>query len=266
MENSSFMTKINYADRLRIQQANRGDRPAYLLKYLSNVSFAARLMHSTLNSHKSQKDLVLQATRQYLIGLTSCLETFYRDLYIALLANDPSRLAVVLADSSAKRTFDRLRATAPGDISDYEVAADVAKFQNLRGVDKALSWLFAPGTYLEALDAETFYCVIPSRRPGVAEFMLHIGWQDTLSQLFETRHRFVHDASHPPEMDLKEVAAMEAIAVVVPQITTLLISNGSGTSTGTTFTQQLPALMLIDDLIADDWEVVDDDQAAELGR
>lgn len=263
MGNSSFMTKISYADRLRIQQANRGDQPEYLLKYLLNVSFSARLMHSTLNNHRRQKNLVLQATRQYLIGLTSCLETFYRDLYIALLANDPSKLAVVLADSSAKRTFDRLRGTAPGDISDYEVAADLAKFQNLRGVDKALSWLFAPATYLEALGAETFYCVIPSRRPGMAEFKLHIGWQDTLSQLFETRHRFVHDASHPSEMDLKEVAAMEAIAVVVPQITSLLISNRSGTSTWTTSTQQLPALVLIEDLVADDWEIVDDDQTAD---
>ena len=252
------MIKIDYADRLRIQQANRGDRPEYLLKYLLNVSFAARLMHSTLNNNRSQRDLVLQAARQYTIGLTSCLETFYRDLYIALLANEPSRLAVVLADRSAKRAFDRFRATAPGDINDYEVAADVAKFQNLRSIDKSMSWVFAPATYLEALDAETFYCVVPSRRPDVAEFKLQIGWQDILSQLFETRHRFVHDASHPSEMDLKDVAAMEAIAVVVPQITTLLVSSRSAETTST----QLPALMLIDDLIAGDWEVVDDDQVA----
>jgi hypothetical protein len=71
-------------ERMQGRQASRGSVPSYHLNFLRNFAASARLMHSSLKAFRSDENLLREAVRQYMIGMTSCLETYYRDLFVAL--------------------------------------------------------------------------------------------------------------------------------------------------------------------------------------
>ncbi len=244
-------------EKLRARRASRGPAPQYLLNFLQNFACSARLMHAVLGGFRSQEDLVCQAIRQYLIGVTSCLETFYRDLYVALLEADKALFQRVLeGDKQGARRLAKLRTSEPAEITNAELAAELAKFQNLSGIDSALSKVLAPSGYIAALDNRCFPCAIPSRNPKTVSLRLWPNWRDQFSSIFDHRHELVHDANKDCAVQPKDMAGLEAVALVVPQISTFLVAEHHGLKSSLlAMSDGPPAVLLVEDLISDDWHI-----------
>lgn len=242
--------------RLRDRQASRGSAPSYHLNFLRNFAGSARLMHSSLKAFRSDEDLLSEAIRQYIIGMTSCLETYYRDLFVALLEADKFLLQRLFERDKRAKQLTKLRATESADIPTAELAGELVKFQNLFGIDQALSKILQPLRYIDALTSTEFVCIIPSRSPKLASLRLWPQWQGQFSDIFDHRHEFAHDANVRSVLPLSKMAGIEATALIVPQLTTLLVAQ----RLGATFSylaagDHVSAVLLVEDLIADDWHV-----------
>lgn len=243
-------------ERLKGRQASRGTAPSYHLNFLRNFAVSAQLMHSSLKAFRSDKNLLSEAIRQYMIGITSCLETYYRDLFVALLEADELLLQRLFERDKRAKQLAKLRDTEPDDIQNAELAGELFKFQNLFGIDQALSEVLQPLCYVDALTSTEFVCVIPSRSPEPALLRLWPQWQGQFSGVFDRRHEFVHDANVRSALPLSEMAGIEATALIVPQLTTLLVAQRLGaTSPFLAMGDRMPAVLLVEDLIANDWHV-----------
>ncbi|MDB5595661.1 MAG: hypothetical protein JWM36_2622 [Hyphomicrobiales bacterium] len=214
-------------------------------------------MHASIASFRSDEDLIREAIRQYAIGLTSCLETYYRDLYVALLETDAQFLQRLFSGDKWGARLVRIRATEPGDISDAELAGELIKFQNLFGIDQALSEILQPKGYIEALSSSEFMCMIPSKRSDIASIKLWPDWQIQFSSIFDHRHEFVHDANKVCGVTPAQMAGIEATALLVPQLTTFLVAQELG-ARGALLAMNgaLPTVLIVEDLISNDWEIV----------
>jgi hypothetical protein len=250
---------MSRTERLRGRQASRGQTPSCLLSFLKNFARAARLMHSSLRAFASQDDLIQEAIRLYIMGMTTCLETYYRDLYIALHEADEQLLRKLFEGDKHGARLARLRASEPKDIPDSELASELAKFQNLSGIDQALSEILKPQRYVEVLSSTEFLCVIPSRRADLASMKIWPDWQSQFSRVFDCRHEFTHDANKDCDVTRKDIAFIESTALVVPQLPTFLMAQRLGASGEVLSMNTVPAILLVDDLIADDWQVVPED-------
>jgi hypothetical protein len=243
-------------ERMQGRQASRGSVPSYHLNFLRNFAASARLMHSSLKAFRSDENLLREAVRQYMIGMTSCLETYYRDLFVALLEADELLLQRLFERDKRAKQLAKLRATEPADIPTAELAGELIKFQNLFGIDQALSEVLQPLRYVDALTSTEFVCIIPSRSPDPALLRLWPQWQGQFSGVFDHRHEFVHDANVRSILPLSEMAGIEATALIVPQLTTLLVAQRLGaTSPMLAMEDRVPAVLLVEDLTANDWHV-----------
>ena len=244
--------------RIRKRRANRGPDPHYLMNFLENFSRSAKLMHSTLREFRSKDNLIQEAIRQYIIGMTTCLETFYRDLYVALLEADEALFKLLFDGDKRGARLARMQAIEPDKISLRELAAELVKFQNLSGIDHALSEVLRPVGYVAALTACSFRCSLPAR-PAVNEFRLWPDWQRAFSSIFDQRHEFVHDANRACTVQHREIAELETVALIVPQLTTFLVADQLGPVAPLLISNHsVPAILLIDDVIAEDWELASD--------
>jgi hypothetical protein len=244
-------------ERLRSRRKNRASSPIYHLNFLCNFARSARLVHSSLKVFRADEDLLGEALRQYMISMTSCLETYFRDLFVALLEADKFLLQRLFERGKRAKQLAKLRATEPSDIPTAELVGELIKFQNLFGIDQALSEVLHPLRYVDTLTSTEFACIIPSRSPKLASLRLWPQWQSQFSGIFDHRHEFAHDANARSALSISEMPRIEATALIVPQLTTLLVAQ----RLGATFSQLaigdlVPAVLLVDDLIADDWHVV----------
>ncbi len=242
-------------DRIRKLQASRGSSPAYLLNFLRNFAAPARLMHASIRAFRSDETLLRQSMRQYVIGIASCLETYYRDLYVALLQADQQLVRRPFERDRRASRLTKLRAAGPDDIPEAEWAAELAKFQNLLGIDQALSELLEPLGYVQALTSTDFPCVIPSRRDDLACLRLWPEWQDQFSSVFDHRHEFVHDANKPCTLAPAEMARIESTALLVPQLTSVLMARQLSATAPLLAMEGVPTILLVEDLVAGDWQV-----------
>lgn len=87
---------------IRELKANRGEVWSFLTNFLGNFGRSALLMHRVIATLHTDKLVCQEAMRSYIIAMTSCLETFYRDVYIYVLSQDEASLRRVLPDVREK--------------------------------------------------------------------------------------------------------------------------------------------------------------------
>jgi hypothetical protein len=246
------------ADILKQRELHRGDPQGLVLGFVVNYSAPARLMHSFLPPAKGKEDILQAAMRAYSIGIAACVETFFRDLFVFLLKRRPSLLQRTLNESNRKEPASRLPRYQAESVSAEEFAAHQASFQSAEAINQNISIVFeAP--FFDILDKFELLCDIPSSRtPGPAVAKLPAGWQLDLCRVFSLRHEFAHDANSKTVVPTEEMRRIETTALLTCQITALLpgiepqiIASG----------RHLPAILLIRDLIADDWEIAGDETA-----
>lgn len=242
------------ADILRERERHRGDPCALLLNFLVNYSAPARLMHSFLPPCEGKRDIIQAATRAYVIGIAACVETFFRDLYFYLLKRNPALLQLALKGGGRRERASRMSQYQTEGVSAEEFAASVS-LQNAEAINKNISTFFSQ-PFFEVLDQLDLVCDVPSSRgTGPARLKLPPCWVSDLDRVFSLRHEFAHDANSKRIVSAEEMRRIETTALLICQMTVLLpgvnaavILNGN----------QLPVVLLIPDLISEDWEVAED--------
>lgn len=243
------------SDILKQQSLHRGDAHSLVLSFLVNFASHARLMRTFLPPLEQKKDVFQSAMRAYVIGMASCLETYFRDLYIYVIERDPAALQKAKQANGRRDSQSVISSYLADGISEAEVAGAQVSFQNAESIDRNFAFFFGK-PFFEVLNKFEILCVVPSlNRPGLAKFGLSSGWQDQLARIFILRHEFAHDANSKTLIDPTEMQSLEATAIVICQMSALL----PGISARYVVDQNaVPAILLIADIISEDWEIMDD--------
>ncbi len=239
-------------------KGTRGEVWGFLVNFLGNFGRSARLMHRVLATLRDDKVVCEEAMRGYITAMASCLETFYRDLYIYVLSQDEESLRRALAEVRDKATLAEIHSLLADGLTFSEIVTGKATFQSISEIDSFVSKLFHPAGYLDTLQDYEHMCLVPSRAARQARFKLDDKWRTNLAKIFTTRHALVHDANMSFQLSANEMASLETTALFVPQLTAELVSKKFD-GKGTLRIRDLPVLILVDDLLSDDWEVAEEE-------
>lgn len=176
-------------------KGTRGEAWGFLVNFLGNFGRSARLMHKVLAKLREDKVVCQEAMRGYIIAMASCLETFYRDLYVYVLSQDEVSLRRVLADVRDKATLVEIHSLLADGLTFSEIVTSKATFQSISEIDSFVSKLFHPAGYLDTLQDYEHICLVPSRAARQAHFKLDDKWRSNLANIFTSRHALVHDAN-----------------------------------------------------------------------
>lgn len=240
-------------------KSTRGEVWGFLGNFLGNFARSARLMHRVIATLHDDQAVCKEAMRNYIIAMASCLETFYRDLYVYVLSQDEISLKRALADVRDKATLAEIHSLLAGGVSFSEIATGKATFQSISEIDSFMSKLFHPAGYLDTLQNYEHLCLVPSRSAQTAHFKLDNSWRSNLAKLFQSRHALVHDANKAFHLSANEMAKLETTALLVPQLTAELVSKKFD-GKGTLRIRELPVLILVDDLLCDDWRLAEQEE------
>lgn len=249
---------------IRDLQLTRGEKSVFLANFIINFARGARLMHKILPQFKNQEPIIQEAIRNYIISIASCLETFYRDIYVYVLSLDETILERVLPDLKTKTTIADIHSLLKDGVNFSEIAASEASFQSVAEIDSFMSKLFTPKSYFEELDTYSLDCLIPARSIR-AKMELHAQWRSEFAAIFNYRHSLVHNANKSCLVDFPEIQKLEALALTVPQMTTELIAKKFPIS-GVFRMEGSPVLFLIEDMVAEDWENSDDKVGIQINK
>ena len=192
--------------------------------------------------------------------MTSSLETFYHDLFIYILEKDEPLLDEILADIKEKPTLVEIHTLMKDGVSFAEIAASKVTFQSIEEVDRSLSKLFPPHGYLSTLDTYEHVCAIPSRTSDLVKMVMPEDWRRDFSDLFKNRHALVHDANLACDIPAKRMAKLESLVLQIAQFTSgIIVKRYYGEASPQ---EGIPIFLIIEDLISDDWEVVEDEKGA----
>jgi hypothetical protein len=246
---------MNKSDILKQQRLHRGDTRGFVLNFLLNFASHARLMRTFLPPTNGKEDILQAAMRAYVIGMASSLETYFRDLYLHVIQRDPVVLQRALQANGRRESLSAITRYIADGLTEAEVASAQVSFQNAESIDRNFSVFFGQ-SFFEVLDQFEALCAIPSvNKPGLANFRLFPGWHDQLARIFVLRHEFAHDANSKTLINPKEMQSLETTAILVCQVTALLPAISSRPPNDQNV---VPAILLIADLISEDWEVVSD--------
>jgi hypothetical protein len=196
--------------------------------------------------------------RAYIIGIAACLETFFRDLYLFRLQSDSALIQEVLTENGLRESINNLPKYLANGLPAEEFAAAQVSFQSAVAIDKNFAIFFGE-SFFDALDQFELVCEVPaSKQPGPARLKMLPGWRIDVDRVFSLRHEFAHDANSTTKVSIEEMRGIETTALLLCQMTGWF----SELRSGRIYTSRdLPAVLLISDLIADDWELSDDRSA-----
>jgi hypothetical protein len=249
---------------LKELKSSRGNPSDFLMNFIFNYSRASTLMHKCLVvmlKEKYKQNLMKEASRNYIISMASCLETFYRDMFIHILKQDKSLLSDVLTDIKEKKTLSEVHELSKEDIDLSELAAYHFKFQNVEEIERSMVKLFEPKGYLKSVNDYEHICTFFSSGLEIKKIVLPKKWQRDLSHIFQNRHKLIHDASSKFSIPLNEMAHLETLVLAITQISAAIVAEkfnvnllriskkGEEIKPGTP-----PLFLTIEDITREDWE------------
>lgn len=233
----------------------RGDVREVGINYLSRLYPIVHHMHEVLRLHTSDVISIQTSVHQYVVALASHLETFFRDTLRFALEQDALFFDRIVHAQHLRLPDEHQLAQA--GVTRFDFAAEAFTLQSAESIASALDPLFAPNGFRAAVESSQFVYAIPSRSALGCGFPLSAfpNWWTDFSQLFELRHEFVHDANSKSSVEHKHIARLESLAVLLPQYVTLMILD-AGPIDPANKTGMVPAMLLVEDFLAADWEIV----------
>jgi hypothetical protein len=245
------MTRFEKAMALR---ASRQREDWFLVNLLSNLARSATLMHRCIRDFRSNPTLFQEAIRNYTVALVGALETFYRDLFVWAYARRPEIVSTIISSMRS----------SPCDISHHtlspaEVASSLLSFQRLSEIERAITPLLDGVSYFASISNYSLICIVPSRSDKLVSIQLPMDWRSQIERLLADRHRFIHDSNAACNTEPKFMAKVEFIVVCIAHFTSAILNERI---VGKRLPESsVPAFLLVEDLIAEDW-IVGDDSAA----
>jgi hypothetical protein len=223
-------------------------------------------MHQVLHLHSDDKDSLQTGMRQYVIALASHLETFFRDVFRYALEND-RRVYDQILQRERIRVPSEQELVSQG-ITRHDFVAETLTLQSAGSIASALDPLFPPRGFRIAVEQTQLEYAVPARSARGRGFPMSAfpdWWQD-LSKIFELRHEFAHDANSTASMSASEMARLESLAVMLPQYVIIMAGAARLVAAGSA-PGVLPAMLLVEDLLADDWQTVpESDSSADAAQ
>ncbi len=161
----------------------------------------AFLLLDLVENSKTHKDLKLEARKNFIINCVTALEVFLKDMLVGLLENvDLPKLNELLNEKitlwEAYKLFYRNKVSAG------ELIAIKYSLQNLEQINLIFSKLIEKKflTEIGSFDVKD--------ERGRTKFVLdkkYPDWKERLAELFELRHRFVHQISFNDKLGLERL-------------------------------------------------------------
>jgi len=248
-------------ERISELRRTRGDYD-FILNFLRNMARVTKNIRTVTNGHPGTA--TLETKRQFVIGLVSCFETFFRDMFVYYLDNNKSVLDMYWTESHGT-LGDSGEAGDPVEISRAELLADTINFQNMHSVDHAFRHIFVGGgTLSQRLSSHKATVSIPSRADnGLAQLALPDDWLDVFDSLLRLRHRLVHDANFAPEIPTKDLGVFELYVLWVAQFFHFVIAQTLVDYQIIVDQNGIPVMLLGEDLVSDDWNLMEEPSAVQ---
>ncbi|MFP5615519.1 HEPN domain-containing protein [Enterobacter kobei] len=243
-------------EELTLLRETREPFEGFTFAFLKNFSENCNLMHSLIPKSTDGKDIFRIAYRQYFVFLVSCWETYFRDVFVYIHSID-NKLTNILLDKMEinAHSYDNSDITLP------EILSKFFNFQNLNDLEEAYNGLWGENFLHKVCNLDIAPCGFNG---NVATQMiinnLIPDWRTTLEKAFKIRHRVVHDANFRPEIDMKLLNKAEAIFLIIPQISSIMITaklNQSYTLISNDVSQY-PYIFSMHDILAKDWYILED--------
>lgn len=250
-------TKPHIIEELKLLRETRDPFEGFTFAFLKNISEHCNLMHSLISKDPAKKDLFKIAHRQYFVSLVSCWETYFRDVFVYIHSRDENLTNTILEKmGSNASSYDS------SDISIPELLSKNFNFQNLNDLEEAYNGLWGNNFLHKICNLDFAPCGFNG---NIATRMiiknLIPDWRIILEEVFKIRHRVVHDANFRPEIDITLIQKAEAIFLLIPQLSSIMIT----TKLGLSYTlipkneSTLPYIFSIHDILAKDWVIVEDE-------
>jgi hypothetical protein len=249
------MARTPRLEHVKAKVETRGDVREVGINYMFRLYPTLHHMHEGLRLYGSDTELVRTSIRQYLIALAGHLETFFRDIFRFILEDDVSFF---------HRTVQahHLRLPPPQDlvalgITHYDYVAETLTLQSASSIAGALDLFFLPNGFRSAVESTQLVYAVPSQSAIGRGFPLSAfpEWWEDVSQLFELRHELIHDANSTSVGARPLIARLEAVAVMLPQYVTWMVLSAARPQESEK-ENPLPAMLLVEDFLAKDWQVV----------
>lgn len=218
------ITKIK--DLIQEHKLTRGTSDEFLLNSLSGMFSAILLMHSCLDKFRSNKKIILEAKRNYVISLAGILETFYKDLFIYILEKDKTALETILSNKNDDTyKLKDLYELVNHKISFAELAAYRFSFQDIGNINNNISLLNVfQNDYFTTLQEHNEVFFVPSIGK-LTKIALPQNWQKMFNAIFTNRHSLVHNRNKSCEISNTQMSEYELLVCTIIQLTANLITQ-----------------------------------------
>ncbi len=242
-------------EHVKTKARTRGDVRSVGVAYLSRLYPVVYHMHEVLRLHSGDEISIGTSMRQYVIALATHLETFFRDMLRFAIERDTSVFERLVRENHLR--VPSAPDLASAGVTAFDFVAEAVTLQSAASVAGALDSFFPSSGFRVAVESTALVYVIPSKSAATQGFPIVAfpNWFDDLGRIFELRHEFVHDANSTTGPKRSDLATLESLAVVLPQYVTMMFFAAQLARVGDS-ADGMPAMLLVEDFLANDWEVV----------
>lgn len=223
--------KLNLLQELAELKNNRTSFNDFSVSYLLNVSRRYNLMHHILNDRDLKKDnqSTYIATGQYISSLITCWETYFRDIFVYVVEQDPNKKSEISDFIIQRGISTQDLENAQLSLSDY--GSKQYNFQDLNDTCSALNFLLndSKNRITEFIDGSLEDVVFAN--PNFLLYWIHekkdISQElfTVLEQGFEIRHKVIHDANFIYKIEPYFINAFEDCMVIFQQLISILLAK-----------------------------------------
>lgn len=228
--------KPNLLKELAELKNNRASFSDFSYSYLSNVNSRYTIMHHILKDKELTKDKksLYIATGQYISSLVTCWETYFRDIFVYVVEQDPNKKMEISESIARKEMSTQELESAQLDISDY--GSKQYNFQDLNDTCNALNFLLNDSKNRVTEFIEDSLKNVVFLEPNFIAYWLHEGKDipeklyTILEKGFEIRHKVIHDANFIYKVEQDFINTFEDCMVIFPQLISNLLARKYNTA------------------------------------
>ncbi|EQA5669460.1 HEPN domain-containing protein [Cronobacter malonaticus] len=248
-------TKPHIIEELKLLRETRKPFEGFTFTFLKNISEHCNLMHSLILKESDKKALFKIAYRQYFVSLVSCWETYFRDVFVYVHSRDN-----VLTNRLLEKMEVDASSYDSSDITLPELLSKSFNFQNLNDLEQAYNGLWGDDFLQKICTLDFAPCGFNGKiaTKMIAENLIP-NWRIILEKTFRTRHRVVHDANFRPEIDINLIQKAEAIFLLIPQLSSIMITKKLNLNYTLISKNdaKFPYIFSMHDILANDWHIIE---------
>lgn len=188
-------------------------------------------MHHILNDKELIKDKqsIYIAAGQYISSLVTCWETYFRDIFVYVVEQDPNKKSEISDFIIEKGMSIQDLENSQLNLSDY--GSKQYNFQDINDTGSALDFLlndskkritdFIEGSLVDVVFTKpNFLLFWLQEEKDISQELYTV-----LEQGFEIRHKVIHDANFIYKIEPHFINAFEDCMVIFPQIISILLAK-----------------------------------------